>query len=181
MKSLTLLALASAAALPASPTTAPAIAGRWTQASTGKELVLVPKIKLVPNVGVTAGTSLGGSVGYGSMTRTTIVTEPVTMAVNRSMTLNVAANGSFDWTIVKRHDEKQGCTIATTQVKRGRVTQAGTKLHFAVAGGTESYTTSCGRRGAAQIAAVTEIYELQQMGSRLVLTGGASRWTFTRG
>lgn len=180
MKTLSLLALASATALVA-PAPAPAITGRWTQASTGKELVLTPRIKLVPNVGVTAGTNLGGSVGYGSMTRTTIVTEPVMMAVARSMTLNVAPDGAFEWTIARRHEEKPGCTIVTTQVKRGRVTQAGGKVSFAIIGGTERYTTSCGRRGETRIAAATETYDLQQMGGRLVLAGGASRWTFMRG
>ena len=151
MKTLTTLALAAtaAAAIPALHAhTAPAgVAGRWIQTSSGKELVLTPRIKLVPNVGVTPGTNLGGTAGYGSMTRTTIVTEPVMMSVARSMTLAIESDGRFRWTIVKRHAENDSCTITTSQVKQGRVAQAGTKLTFAVEGGTESFASSCGKRG----------------------------------
>lgn len=185
MKTLTTIAIAAvaAAAIPVlHAQTAPAgIAGRWTQTSSGKELVLAPRIKLVPNVGVTAGTNLGGTVGYGSMTRTTIVTEPTMMAVARSMTLAIAADGQFKWTIVKRHAENDSCTITTTQVKQGRVAQAGVKLTFAIEGGTESFASSCGKRGTSQLGRSTERYDLQQSGGRMMLAGGSSRWTFSRG
>ncbi|WP_447724329.1 hypothetical protein [Sphingomonas koreensis] len=179
----TLACAATAAAIPSlhAQTASAGVAGRWIQTSSGKELVLAPRIKLVPNVGVTPGTNLGGTVGYGSMTRTTIVTEPTVMAVARSMTLAVEADGRFKWTIVRRHAEKEDCTITTTQVKQGRVAQAGAKLTFAVEGGTESFTTSCGRRGSSQLGKSTERYDLQQSGGRMVLAGGASRWTFSRG
>jgi hypothetical protein len=178
MKILFLAALAGTALLSESP--APTdISGRWIQSSNGNELVLVPRIKLVPNVGVTAGTSLGGTVGYGSMTRTTIVTEPVTMAVSRTMTLTVDPGGRFNWTITRRHAEKQGCTITTTQEKRGRVDQGGTKLTFAISGGIERYTTSCGRRGESQLGRSTETYAVQKTPGGFTLSGGASRWVFT--
>ncbi|MFN4095616.1 MAG: hypothetical protein ACK4GG_02475 [Sphingomonas sp.] len=179
MKILYLAALAGAALLSTPP--APVdITGRWTQSSTGKELVLVPRIKLVPNVGVTAGTSLGGTVGYGSMTRTTIVTEPVPMTVARSMTLAVDANGRFNWTITRRHPEKEGCTINTTQEKHGHVDQAGAKLIFAVSGGTERFTTSCGRRGEAQIGQSIETYAVQKVPHGIAMSGGTNRWVFRR-
>lgn len=185
MKTLYILAVAASAAavMPAlNAQTAPAgIAGRWTQTSSGKELVLAPRIKLVPNVGVTAGTNLGGTVGYGSMTRTTIVTEPTMMAVARSMTLAVEADGRFKWTIAKRHAENDSCTSTTTQVKQGRVTQAGSALTFAIEGGTESFASTCGKRGNSQLGRSTERYDLQLSGGRMTLAGGASRWTFSRG
>ena len=167
MKAMTILALAAAAAA-AIPVlhaqTAPAgIAGRWTQTSSGKELVLTPRIKLVPNVGVTAGTNLGGTVGYGSMT------------------LAIEADGRFKWTVARRHAENDSCTMTTTQVKQGRVAQAGTTLTFAIEGGTDSFASSCGKRGNSPLGKSTERYSLQQSGGRMTLAGGASRWTFNRG
>lgn len=178
-----LTAAATAAAVPAlHAQSAPAgAAGRWSQTSSGKELVLAPRIKLQPNVGPSYGTNLGGTTGYGSMTRTTIVTEPVMMDVARSMTLAIEADGRFKWTIVKRHAEKEKCTITTTQVKQGRVVQNGGKASFAVEGGTESFATSCGRRGTSQLGQSTETYDMQLVGGRFVLSSGSSRWTFSRG
>lgn len=178
MKILCLAAFASAALAATLP--APAnIAGRWTQSSNAKELVLVPRIKIVPNVGVTAGTNLGGTVGYGSMTRTIVVTEPVMMAVARTMTLAVDPGGQFTWTIARRHAEKQGCTITTTQEKRGRVDQAGTKLNFAVSGGIERFITTCGRRGETQLGRSTESYTVQKTSRGLAFSDGTNRWEFT--
>lgn len=181
-----LLAVAASVSVAGSPAllaqSAPAgVAGRWTQASSGKELVLAPRVKLQPNVGPSYGTNLGGTVGYGSMTRTTIVTEPVMMDVARSMTLAIDADGGFKWTIVKRHGEREYCKVTTTQVKQGRVEQSGRKMSFAVSGGTESFVSSCGRRGTTQLGKSTEYYDVQLAGNRIVLSGGSSRWTFTRG
>lgn len=183
MRSTLLLAAAAAAAIPAlyAQSAPAAVTGRWTQASSGKELVLTPRIKLQPNVGVSQGTNLGGTVGYGSMTRTTIVTEPVMTDVTRSMTLAIELGGAFQWTIVRRHAEKADCTITTTQVKQGRVAQDGRQAIFSIEGGTDSFVTSCGRRGSTPLAQSTERYDMQVARDRFVLTGGASRWTFTRG
>ena len=179
MKILYLAALAGAALLSTPP--APVdITGRWTQSSNGKELVLVPRIKLVPNVGVTAGTSLGGTVGYGSMTRTTVVTEPVAMSVARSMTLAIGSDGRFNWTITRRHAEKKSCTITTTQEKRGRIDRNGAKLTFAISGGIERFTTSCGRSGETQLGQSTETYDIQSTPQGIALSSGASRWLFKR-
>jgi hypothetical protein len=186
MKTLTSLAVAIAAvALVPAPVlhaqSAAGVAGRWIQTSSGKELVLAPRIKLQPNVGPSYGTNLGGSVGYGSMTRTTIITEPVVMQVARSMTLVIEGDGRFKWTIVTRRAENADCTITTTQVKQGNVAQGAGKLTFAVAGGTESFASSCGRRGSSQIARSTERYDMQLSGARFILSSGPSRWTFNRG
>lgn len=155
-------------------------AGVWTQFSSGKELVLVPRIKLQPNVGVSYGTSLGGTAGYGSSTRTTIVTEPVQMQVSRSMTLEVEQDGRFKWRIVKRHAETESCSMTTTQMKQGRLTHEGGKASFAVEDGTESFVSSCGREGSSQLARTSEQYVVQLSGGRLVLQSGATRWTFLR-
>ena len=156
-------------------------AGVWTQSSSGKELVLVPRIKLQPNVGVSYGTSLGGTAGYGSPTRTTIVTEPVSMQVTRSMALEIGKDGRFTWKIARRHAEKDGCSMTTTQVKHGRVSQEGGKAIFAVENGTESFESSCGRQGGSKLAQTSEQYDVQLGGGRMVLQSGATRWTFLRG
>ncbi|MCW1431110.1 hypothetical protein [Novosphingobium sp. JCM 18896] len=156
------------------------LAGRWTQVSSGKELVLVPRIKLVPNVGVTPGTNLGGTVGYGSMTRTTVVTEPVMLDVARTMTLEIDAAGGFKWSISRRHQEKPGCTMNTNQVKHGRVSRAGATLAFAVVGGTETFNTSCGRSGSSALTNSTERYQVRETGRQLEIVSGASRWRFDR-
>lgn len=168
------LALANGAPAPV------AIVGRWAQSSEGKELVLVSRIKLQPNVGVGAGTSLGGTTGYGSMTRTTIVTDPVPMHVARSMLLAITPDGRFEWTITRRHGDDGGCTRTTTQMKQGNVRIDGNQLVFAVAGGTESWRSSCGKQGSGKIAAVAESYAMSLQGKALLLSGGPGRWTFSR-
>lgn len=173
--------VAAAYAVVASAESAPGIAGRWTQSSNGKELVLAPRIKLQPNVGYTPGTNLGGTVGYGSMTRTTIVTEPVLMEVSRSMTLAIGGDGKFDWTIVKRHREGETCVRTTTQNKQGNVQSSGGKMTFAVAGGTERWSTSCGGSGSGKIAASRETYDASVAGNVLRLSSGPSRWIFSKG
>ncbi|HWW55703.1 MAG TPA: hypothetical protein VN047_02310 [Sphingopyxis sp.] len=184
MKNLAILtamtAIAATSVLHAQATPASA-AGAWTQSSSGKELVLVPRIKLQPNVGVSYGTSLGGTAGYGSPTRTTIVTEPVLMQVTRSMTLEVGEGGRFIWQIAKRHAEKEGCRVTTTQVKQGRVTQEGGKAILVVEDGKESFESSCGRQGSSRLAQTSEKYDVQLGGGRMVLRSGATQWTFLRG
>lgn len=156
-----------------------AMAGNWSQSSSGKELVLVPKIKLQPNVGVGYGTNLGGSVGMGSATRTTIVTEPTMLDVTRSMTLSIAANGAFEWSITKRYSEDK-CLKTTRQVKRGTATMRSGKMSFAVSGGTESFEKSCGGSGSAAIAPSTEVYDVTVQGGQMRLSGGSTNWTFRR-
>lgn len=159
------------------------LAGRWTQSSNGSELVLVPKFKLQPNYGVTPGTSLGGTVGYGSMTRTTIVTDPVPLAVNRSMTLNIAADGRFDWSTVKRHAETPGgkCIKTTRTERRGRATRDGSRISFKIEGGMERWEKSCGGSGSAALGPSIEVYSVTLGGARLRLVDGPTVWNFARG
>lgn len=172
-------AIATTSVLYARPAPASAV-GRWTQSSTDKELVLVPRVKLQPNVGVSYGTSMGGTAGYGSPTRTTIVTEPVPMQVMRSMTLEVGQDGRFTWKIVKRHAETESCSMTTTQVKQGRLIQEGAKASFAIENGTESFVSSCGREGSSKLARTSEQYIVRLSDGQLVLHSAATRWTFLR-
>lgn len=175
--------LLAGAAIPAASMAQPALSGRWSQASNGSELVLVSRIKLEPNVGVPSGTSLGGSVGYGSPTRTVIATEPVPMQVKRTMSLTVAPDGSFKWLIEKAHAETQnGTCIKTTRIeKHGQVVLRGGKAAFSIQRGTESWEKSCGGAGSAAVKPSTETYDAVVAPAQLRLLGGATAWTFKRG
>ncbi|WP_342250346.1 hypothetical protein [Sphingomonas sp. OTU376] len=183
MKKYTLLAstiaLISSAGFAMQPSN---IAGQWSQASDGTELVLAPKFKLQPNVGVTWGTNLGGSVGYGSMTRTTIVTDPVPMHVNRKMRLKIEPDGRFDWVMVKAHPETPGgqC-IKITRIQRvGLATRTGNQIRFAIEGGKENWEKTCGGSGEAAVRPTTETYTLTLNAAEMRLTGGPSAWIFKR-
>ncbi|WP_158266529.1 hypothetical protein [Allosphingosinicella deserti] len=158
------------------------IAGAWAQSSDGSEIVLVPKFKLQPNVGVTMGTNLGGSVGYGSMTRTTIVTDPVPLRVDRTMQLNIQSDGRFEWVTTKAHVETPGAKcVKTTRTRRvGHVTRTGNQIRFAIEGGKERWEKTCGGSGEAPVAAATETYGVTLNASQMRLTGGPAAWTFTR-
>jgi hypothetical protein len=138
-------------AMASGPPTLANISGKWSQSSYGKELVLVPRIKLQPNVGVGSGTSLGGSAGYGSMTRTAIVTEPVPTDVRRSMALAIAPAGRFEWIITRLHAEDGGCARTITQLKQGQVRIDAGQLIFAVSAGGERWRSSCDKQGSSQI------------------------------
>lgn len=159
------------------------VAGQWSQSSDGSELVLVPKFKLQPNVGVTWGTNLGGSVGYGSMTRTTIVTDPVPLRVARRMRLNITGDGRFTWTTIKSHPETPGgsCIKATRTERLGQASLAGGRIRFAIQGGTESWEKSCGGSGSSAIAAGVETYTLTLSPGEMRLSDGPSVWKFRRG
>ncbi|MGK6325336.1 hypothetical protein ACMGDM_19895 [Sphingomonas sp. DT-51] len=158
------------------------ISGRWTQASNGREIVVLPKIKLQPNVGISYGTSLGGSVGYGSMTRTIVVTEPTTMQVRRSMTLSIDDAGRFTWDIVKEHPESIGKScIKISRIRRsGRVVLEGGTARFAIEGGTEKWDKSCGGSGTAEIAPSDESFDAVLEAGQLILASGPTRWLFSR-
>ena len=164
----------------AAPAIGTELAGSWSQHSAGQELVLVPKIKLQPNVGVTTGTSLGGSAGYGSMTRTTVVTEPTILDVERDMSLEIAEDGAFSWTTITSHAEGADCTRTTRREKTGRVRADGATLIFSVAGGTESFEKSCGGSGSGAIAPATESYSVSLDDGRMQLGDGTATWVFSR-
>ena len=156
------------------------LAGRWTQQSAGQELVLVPKIKLQPNYGVTTGTSLGGSAGFGSPTRTTIVTEPTVLDVERAMALEIAEDGTFSWITLTRHADGEDCVRVTHREKNGQVQRNGEALVFTVVGGTEEFEKSCGGGGSGAIAPATESFSVALTNSRMELRDGTGTWVFSR-
>ncbi|NVD45919.1 hypothetical protein [Qipengyuania atrilutea] len=168
------IAVAAAAQTPSLPV------GTWSQASSGLELVLVSRIKLSPNVGVSMGTSLGGSVGYGSMTRTEIVTEPTLLDVERRMTLTIESDGDFTWLTVREHAEGNDCTRTVRQTKRGRALVAGDNLVLSTSEGRESFSSSCGESGETDLVAGTESYPLHRETGRIELRSETGTWSFVR-
>jgi len=176
-------AILFAIAIGAASTSAQAqtLAGRWSQQSSGQELVIRPKIKLTPSYSPSMGMSLGGSVGYGSATTTVLPTEPTPLKVDRRMTLDVAPDGGFSWTVVRSFAESERCTRTIRQEKRGRLTVAGGSAVFAVAGGSETSSNSCGGESRSALAASEERYSVSSSGGAVTLSGPSTRWTFTRG
>lgn len=174
-----LLPLAAAPACAAAPA---GLAGTWTQASSGKELVLQTKIKLTPFAAPGYGTNLGGSVGYGSATNTIVTTEPVPMQVERRMTLAIDGQGGFVWTIDKRQHEPGNCIRTIRQQKKGRAALAGGELVLNVQGGVEQQSSSCGGAGkGGPLPAAIEKYRVQMTGATMVLASGPVRWTWKKG
>ena len=156
------------------------IAGRWVQSSSGQELVLRPKIKLTPDAAPGYGTDLGGSVGYSSATTTVLATEAVPMRVERKMTLEIAADGAFTWTVNKREAESASCVRTVSQERHGRDHVSGAELVLSVARGRETHSKSCGGRGESEMPAVTERYRMQLAAGELILASGPTRWRFRR-
>ncbi|MBB4838935.1 hypothetical protein HNP52_002004 [Sphingomonas kyeonggiensis] len=159
----------------------PKLAGNWSQASTGQELVIAPKFKLQPSMTPNYGTSLGGTVGTGSYTNTTIVTEATPMRVDRRMSLSIRPDGSYSWRITKTQPEGARCTRTIEQEKHGRVSIAGDKISFATNSGTEAWRSSCGKSGTGTVAAITETYRYSLAGGALSVRGsGGVNWQFRR-
>ena len=156
------------------------LTGHWTQSSSGQELVLQSKIKLQPNVSGGFGTSLGGTAGFGSMTKTTIVTEAVPGHVERKMDLKLSADGAFTWTTVKTEPVDATCRRTVRLEKHGKAKQVGGSLIFDVVGGEESFEKSCGGTGRTTLPRGRESYTLSLAGGRMTLADGASKWVFTR-
>lgn len=159
----------------------PELAGSWSQASTGQELVIAPKLKLQPSMTPNYGTSLGGTVGTGSYTNTTIVTEATPMRVDRRMNLSIRPDGGYSWRITKVQPEGARCARTIDQVKQGRVSIAGGKISFATSGGTETWRSSCGKSGTGAVAAITETYRYSLAAGVLSVRGsGGVNWQFRR-
>lgn len=153
-----------------------AFAGRWTQRSSGTELVWGPEIKFQPSSATTGiGTNLGGTFGAGSATNTTITYSYRPMRMARSMTLEVQPDGAFDWSITT--DRGEGACRPTRQRKSGRLSLQGDQATFNITDGSQN----CGDQAWSSMPATTETYTLQRTSRGLRVTGtGGIDWTFTR-
>lgn len=156
------------------------LTGRWTQTSSQTELVLKPKIKLTPSYSPSMGTSLGGTVGYGSPTTTVVVTEPTPMKVVRQMNLTVQPNGQFVW-VIERQWSDGDCKRKVRQEKRGTVTLKADVLTFATTGGLDVSQDSCGKETRGQIQPLREDYRVTHTPGGLKMTGPSADWTFKKG
>lgn len=158
----------------------PALAGSWSQASTGTELVIGSKIKFQPSMATGYGTNLGGTFGPGSATNTTIVPESAPLTVRREMNLTIRRDGTFTWQITRSHAEGKGCTKTVTQRKEGRIATSGGKMTFSIQGGQESWS-SCGKSGSGPMSPRNETYGYGSSGGELRLSGpGGVDWRFRR-
>ncbi|HWK36482.1 hypothetical protein [Sphingomonas sp.] len=156
-----------------------AVTGSWSQSSTTRELVLMPKIKFQPSLATGYGTNLGGTFGAGSATNTVIVNESTSVTVNRSMTLTIRPDGGFSWRITRSYPEGS-CTKTVNQVKEGRATASGGSLTFAIERGTEQWS-GCGKAGSGAIGPSRESYSYRAAGAALTISGsGGVNWAFHR-
>lgn len=154
------------------------LTGSWRHSGSQTELVVQPQIRLQPYVVPGYGTSLGGSVGYGSATNTTIVTEAAPVRVTRNMSLEIRSGGGATWRIEKRQPAGRGCEQTISQVKTGRIALAGARLTFRVSEGTETVRSTCAAASSRAIPASVEEYQAERRGRSLALTSGGSTWVF---
>lgn len=150
------------------------LAGRWTQSSSGSELVWGPEIKIQPAISTSGfGTDLGGTFGPGSQTNTTIVYSFKPMQVSRRMTLTVQPDGRFHW--IAEQERRQGSCRAVRQEKFGRIVQDGQRVTFVVADARQS----CGGRRSESMDAKPETFNLSREDGAVRLTADKGvDWTF---
>lgn len=158
------------------------LTGTWRQASEPQELVLKPVVKLQPYVAPGYGMSLGGSVGYGSATSTTLHTEAQPEKVRRKMTLTVAPDQSFRWSIERTHQDG-ACARTIRQQKEGRVSLDAETAVFNISRGEEVVSSTCGdAQSSRSLPASPETYDLTFRRGALQMRGqGGVHWTFARG
>lgn len=150
------------------------LTGRWSQSSTGSELVWGPEIKFqAANATVGFGTNLGGTFGAGSPTNTTIVYSYKPVQIRRTMTMDVRPDGSFHW--VATQERRQGKCRNVRQEKRGRVTVTGDQLTLVVVDARQS----CGGGAVERLEAKPETFTLARTGQAFRLTADKGvNWTF---
>lgn len=153
------------------------LAGRFSQRSTGSELVWGPEIRFQAAAATAGfGTDLGGTFGPGSQTNSTIVYSYKPVDVNRTMSLDVRPDGTFHWIAVL--ERNQGDCRPVRQEKFGRLRVEGDQLTFVVVDARQS----CGGRAAERMEAKDETYTLARAGGGFRLTGEHGvDWTFSPG
>lgn len=151
--------------------------GRFSQRSTGTELVWGPEIKFQAAAATAGfGTNLGGTFGAGSQTNSTIVYSYKPAEVNRAMSLEVRPDGTFHW--IATLERTQGDCRSVRQEKFGRLRVEGDQLTFVVADARQS----CGGQAAERLEARDETYTLARSGGGLRLTGEHGvDWAFSPG
>lgn len=159
-----------------------ALAGDWMQTSSGPELTLTPKVKIMPSMSAT-GLAIG-TTGYGgSQTTTVIQNEFSPVQTERSMSLSVRTDGGFSWVIDKsRAADKPGCRVVTREEKTGTVRALDGRVTFQVTGGAQSSRDTCdaSKASASIKAAGSETYTYALSGAGLKMSGpGGVDWVFS--
>lgn len=158
------------------------LAGTWTQKSSGPELTLTPKIKIMPSMAAT-GFAIGTSGYGGSQTTTTIQNDYSSIQTDRAMTLSVRTDGSFTWVIDKSRDSgKPGCKVVTREEKTGVVRAADGRATFQISGGSNSTRDTCdpAKTSASAKPASSETYSYAVSPAGLKISGsGGVNWAFS--
>lgn len=151
------------------------VAGRWSQSSSGTELVWGPEIKIQPAISTSGfGTNLGGTFGGGSPTNTTIVYSYKPVQIRRAMTLDIRPDGAFHW--VATQERRQGECRAMRQEKFGRVAIEGDQLTFVVTDARQS----CGGGRVKSFEPKPETFTLARAGGGFRLTADKGvNWSFS--
>lgn len=121
----------------------PRLAGVWRAVSETQTLELRSRIRLSPTTSPYNGTSLGGSVGYGSATTTNIATEPVPVTTRRSVELAIAADGAFRLTDTRISDPQARCPTQEVEERRGRASANGSTIVLEDAVAVSRRTANC--------------------------------------
>lgn len=132
----------------------PAVAGAWSGQSDRQELVLRPRLQLRPYA-APGVTSLGGTVGYGSATVTTVETTPTPVQVRRRHDLSLSSGGAFRLTIVETTDPQTRCPTVRTTERSGSVVFDGATLTLRDAAIQATERAACGEARRVSAAAKT--------------------------
>lgn len=158
------------------------LAGAWSQRSSGPELTLTPKIKIMPSIAAT-GFAIGTSGVGGSQTTTTIQNDYSSVQTDRAMTLSVRTDGAFTWVIDKsRASGKPGCKVVTREEKTGVVRAVDGRATFQISGGSQSSRDTCdpAKTSTSSKPASSETYSYAVSPAGLKISGpGGVDWAFS--
>jgi|GEM_PF-629269 len=157
--------------------------GSWSQSSSVAELIMMPKVKVMPGSAPGIGTAVGSMGSGGSHVTTMIVNEYASVPVNRRMTLDVQSDGAFRWMITRSHTASGSCRITVREEKAGRLQMSGGQVTFAISGGSASSENSCKPSGDTSTTrgSSSESYDYSVAGSTLRIRGsGGVNWVFNR-
>lgn len=159
-----LTALIAAVAL--APDLPAAVTGAWSGQTDRQELVLRPRLQLRPYAAAGV-TNLGGTVGYGSATVTTVETTPTPVQVRRRHDLSVSPGGAFRLTTVETTDPQTRCPTVRTTERSGSVAFDGGTLTLRDAAVQATEQAACG--AAQRVSAAAETRRLAFRDGRLHL------------
>jgi hypothetical protein len=155
----------------------PTVTGAWSGQTDRQELVLRPRLQLRPYA-APGVTSLGGTVGYGSATVTTVETTPTPVQVRRRHDLSLSPGGAFRLTTVETTDPQTRCPTVRTTERSGSVVFEGASLTLRDAVVQASERAACGE--ARRVSAAAETRRLTLRDGRLHLNAPQQQVSLSR-